>query len=265
MAPSPASFRAVRATRRWWRAAGAFVFAAFVLSSVASTSALACVSDAECDDGVACTLIDTCQAGVCVPGGGGDADGDLVCDAEDNCPTFANASQADLDGDHVGDACDANDRELNLVVAKVMRNVSKTPSKKNGRIFLKGDFLTLDEAPFSAAGGFLVRVEDGPGASLLDVTFAWSPSDCRTNSSGTIKCKSPDKTVQGVFTPIKGFPGAAYRFIMKMSRLALPGPFAEPVTVTIVNEPPILIEGVDRVGVIVDCRQINSGIVCREG
>jgi hypothetical protein len=145
-----------------------------------------------------------------------------------------------------------------------MRNVSKTATQ-NGRIFLKGDFLTLSEAPFGAASGFRVRIQDGPGASLLDVQFAWTPSDCQTNSSGTIKCKSPDKRVQAVFSPIKGFPGAAYRFVMKMSRLGLPGPFAEPVLVTIVNQPAVLTEGVDRVGVILDCRQVNSGIVCREG
>ena len=265
MAPSLAHSRAVFPLRRGRRAACVLAIAALALGVAAAAPAVACTTDAECDDGVTCTLIDSCQAGVCVPGGGGDSDGDGICDAEDNCPAFANPLQADLDGDHLGDACDANDREANLVVAKVMRNVSKTPTKKNGRIFVKGDFLTLGEAPFSAATGFLVRVQDGPGASLLDSVFTWAPADCRTNSSGTIKCKSPDKTVQGVFSPIKGFPNAAYRFIMKMSRLDLPGPFAEPVTVTIVNQPPTLVEGVDRVGVIVDCRQVNSGIVCREG
>jgi len=39
-------------------------------------------------------------------GSGGDADGDAVCQAADNCPEAANASQADLDGDGSGDACD---------------------------------------------------------------------------------------------------------------------------------------------------------------
>jgi hypothetical protein len=37
---------------------------------------------------------------------GGDADGDGVPDAEDNCPLVANADQADADGDGSGDACD---------------------------------------------------------------------------------------------------------------------------------------------------------------
>ena len=37
-----------------------------------------------------------------------DADGDGVEDGSDNCPTDANAGQADLDGDRAGDACDAD-------------------------------------------------------------------------------------------------------------------------------------------------------------
>lgn len=36
----------------------------------------------------------------------GDRDGDTVSDEEDNCPQDFNPSQADADGDALGDACD---------------------------------------------------------------------------------------------------------------------------------------------------------------
>src|SRR5690242_7187374 len=37
-----------------------------------------------------------------------DTDSDGVADASDNCASVANGSQADLDGDNVGDACDGD-------------------------------------------------------------------------------------------------------------------------------------------------------------
>ena len=43
--------------------------------------------------------------GTCAPGD--DADGDGVCDGDDNCPATINHDQIDTDGDGLGDACDA--------------------------------------------------------------------------------------------------------------------------------------------------------------
>jgi hypothetical protein len=39
----------------------------------------------------------------------GERDGDGVADAFDNCPLTPNPNQADLDGDGLGDVCDADD------------------------------------------------------------------------------------------------------------------------------------------------------------
>ena len=36
-----------------------------------------------------------------------DNDSDGICDSLDNCPDIANADQSDLDGDGIGDMCDA--------------------------------------------------------------------------------------------------------------------------------------------------------------
>jgi hypothetical protein len=38
--------------------------------------------------------------------GGGDTDGDTVCDADDNCPADSNPAQGDADSDGLGDVCD---------------------------------------------------------------------------------------------------------------------------------------------------------------
>ena len=59
-------------------------------------------------------FIDTANgaaAEACTGGGGGggaDTDADGVPDSSDNCPALSNPSQADADGDGIGDACDAD-------------------------------------------------------------------------------------------------------------------------------------------------------------
>jgi len=59
-----------------------------------------CATDADCDGGLRCApnLVTIAAA---------DADGDAVLDPLDDCPELANADQADLDQDGVGDLCDA--------------------------------------------------------------------------------------------------------------------------------------------------------------
>ncbi len=64
-----------------------------------------CQPSSGAEDGDADGLPDTCDPAP-VDGPSGDADGDLVLNAQDNCPAFANALQQDADGDALGDECD---------------------------------------------------------------------------------------------------------------------------------------------------------------
>jgi hypothetical protein len=194
-----------------------------------------------------------------VPGGGGDGDGDLVCDANDNCPAAANPGQEDLDGDDTGDVCDTNDRLLNVVAAKLKKKPS--PALIRGGFTAKGDFLaTPPEATFSGASGFAVRVQESQG---LDLTFVWAPAECETKPSGRISCQSVDKAKKVSFKPFLGVTGQV-KYKIRVIRLDIAGPFFEPVTLTITNQPATLIEGIDRVGQIIDCKQTLRGMTCRE-
>src|SRR5439155_946386 len=80
-----------------------------------------------CDTGsrIACSVPDSCQGGTCVEGGGGDRDGDHICDADDNCPDYANDDQGDLDHDGIGDVCDGNDAKL-IVTSLYIRGSRRT-------------------------------------------------------------------------------------------------------------------------------------------
>src|SRR5262245_50070877 len=64
--------------------------------------------------------------------GTSDSDRDGVADPADNCPTVANADQRDIDGDSVGDACDAVDNRPPLTLLgelKAATRVVKSPNK----------------------------------------------------------------------------------------------------------------------------------------
>src|SRR4029077_17514755 len=79
LSPRPTSPRRVQMSTPF-RALLCSTAVALTLSS--ASIALACVTDAECDNADPCSAPDTCNAGSCVLGGGGDANDDLVCDAE---------------------------------------------------------------------------------------------------------------------------------------------------------------------------------------
>ncbi len=62
-----------------------------------------------CDDGDDCTINDAVDADCNCGGVIADDDEDMICDAEDNCPTVSNPDQEDHDNDGFGDVCDNDD------------------------------------------------------------------------------------------------------------------------------------------------------------
>jgi hypothetical protein len=205
-----------------------------------------------CTTGDRCSMPDTCHAGVCVAGGGGDTDGDGVCDADDNCPTVANPDQHDLDGDGVGDACD--DTDASLTLSRVSLKHASDATSNNGRIALQGDFVTAPpDDTFTATAGIAVRVRDALG---LDRTFTWRPTECQTRN-GRITCRTTDGQLRATFKPSSKNP-AAFRFTMALARLDTQAPFQAPITVTVTHG-----AAIDRTGSIAACRQTASGLRCR--
>lgn len=229
------------------------------MTFVAARAATACTVDAECDDGDSCSVADTCVSGACVPGGGGDVDGDGVCELDDTCPGVSNPSQIDLDGDGLGNACDDTDAPLNVIVFKIQGR--RNPTNPNGRMFVKGDFIVLPpDDQLSLTDGLALRVHDQLG---LDATFTWLASECQTTGAGAIKCKDATRKRKAIIKPLEADP-RIYRYAFRLKRLDVTGPFLDPVIVTITTGPATLVVGTDRVGDITDCATTNRGLACRE-
>ena len=141
-----------------------------------------------CDSGDVCSIPDTCQSGVCTAGGGGDTDGDRVCNADDNCPLVANTNQNDSDGDGIGDLCDANFAASTWAVQRVrLKANTGTVGRENGTIAVRG---ALDaRPPFDGlgaalgAGGGTIRII---GAGGVNEVLSFSASECAltTNALG---------------------------------------------------------------------------------
>ncbi len=91
-----------------------------------------------------------------------DSDTDNIADASDNCPSVSNANQSNIDGDSVGDLCDADmdgDKMPNTWEVQFGLNPS---SAADGTADADGDGLT-NEAEYLASTNPRVKDTDGDG------------------------------------------------------------------------------------------------------
>ena len=200
---------------------------------------------------VACSLPDSCLAGECLAGGGGDADEDGICDADDDCPAVANPAQKDLDHDGLGDACDPDDAPLVLTMVNVKAQVG---SGGNGGMLVRARLSVPPPDSFSASAGISLRVTDG---RALDMTVTWGAADCQVSHPGRIRCrKGADRATQVKFRRYRGRPDLL-KMGARLAHLPIVGPFKAPLTVTVTDD------GVmDRVGTISSCRASKIQATC---
>lgn len=178
-----------------------------------------------CNSGAdACSQADSCQSGVCAnTGGGGDTDGDAVCNADDNCPTTANPGQSDTDQDGIGDACDNNDSPTSLVLSVVRLRLDSSDRRDNGSVLVRALLNDND----TAGGLSTALLADSVVVTVTDATMTGfdttiNLTGCRAiGSRGKIGCKSADRKTRATFSPTRQGPYIYNVYIRVLSQSEL--------------------------------------------
>jgi len=212
-----------------------------VLALGVPTPVRACSNDGECDNGDTCSVPDQCQSGSCVLGGGGDTDGNLICDAE-------------------------FDPNVNIRVTKLNVTTSPDGSTGTGTIRGAGDFIDVTPpGPFSGNQGISIRMIDQlsltpPSGDGIDVTVVFDASDCTTTAT-VVTCAFVGGSGRGSRVRFKRnhLAPEQVKFSYRLRDLPLARPFFGPMKVIVTDD-----TTVHREGQIVDCRLFTTGMRCRE-
>lgn len=178
-----------------------------------------------CDDGVICSIDDTCQAGLCDGGG--------------------------TDGDMSG-TCDEDEFGALSVLSASMK--AQKPAAGNGKAGTRATFVTDPPTDtFDASSPITVSIED---AAMTGGERTFATSEC-SNKRGKIKCKAADKTGSALFKPDPALPGA-FSMKARLKGLAIDGMFSGPVTVTLTYGAATV-----RLGAINTCTSKATSIKCK--
>ena len=200
-----------------------------------------------CDVPESCTGSSTsCPADTGQP----DADGDGVCDLDDDCVSVPNSGQEDADGDGLGDACDPCTNAVPVHAVKPKLTLLKlAPPAGDDRFKFQGTMTVPSAAIDPASSGVRVIVTDASGTTVLDVTipagFDGSTGvGWRANGSGTsflYKNSGKATPLIGGITKItvkRGKTAGEFRFSVLAKNGSYVLPTTLPVTGTFILSPP---------------------------
>lgn len=193
-----------------------------------------------------------------------DADGDAVCDLDDNCPTDENPAQDDADGDGEGDLCDL-DAAPGADGSTLTIRKETAAGASNGTLLLKG-VLAVPASALTRSDVISLMVDATDGRAPIALGYDWRMGpDCSVARSGKIRCGSADRRFAVVLAPDARTPGVVRfkaRFVEQPidASAALQGPAMAAVTFGPEPGSP----GADaRVAVLSDCRSPHFGLDCR--